>query len=49
MICNVTDKEYPELVSVWESSVKATHPFLSKDDFNFYKKLIPAFLDNVQL
>ena len=32
--------EYPVLLQVWESSVKATHHFLHKDDFKFFKGLI---------
>ncbi|UPZ15293.1 GNAT family N-acetyltransferase [Flavobacterium humidisoli] len=49
MIQKVNKTEYPELISVWESSVKATHDFLKPEDFTFYKELIPNFFDNVLL
>lgn len=49
MIQKVNRTEYPELISVWESSVKATHDFLKPEDFTFYKELIPNFFDNVLL
>ncbi len=49
MIDPVKKTEYDELTSVWESSVKATHHFLSEADFEFYKKLVPAFFDHVTL
>lgn len=42
--------EYPELLSVWESSVRATHDFLSEDDIQFYKsKMLSDFLPAVSL
>lgn len=49
MIHKVQNTEYQELISVWASSVKATHDFLQPDDFEFYKELIPSFFDNVTL
>lgn len=49
MIYKVENSEYKELISVWESSVKATHHFLKMEDFSFYKELIPGFFDNVTL
>jgi putative acetyltransferase len=49
MIYSVTNTEYNDLISVWESSVKATHHFLTTQDFDFYKNLIPSFFDNVTL
>ncbi|QQQ30106.1 GNAT family N-acetyltransferase [Chryseobacterium indoltheticum] len=36
----ITD-DYPKLVKIWESSVKATHDFLSESDFQYFKKVIP--------
>jgi putative acetyltransferase len=32
--------EYPELLKVWESSVRASHHFLKEDEIEFLKKLI---------
>ncbi|GAL83660.1 hypothetical protein MYP_887 [Sporocytophaga myxococcoides] len=49
VIIKVKNTEYQELISVWESSVKATHDFLKVEDFNFYKELIPGFFENVTL
>ena len=34
------EAEYDKLLEIWESSVKATHDFLSDDDVQFFKKLI---------
>ncbi len=49
MIHQVDKTEYNELTAVWESSVKATHDFLSEADFEFYKELVPTFFDQVTL
>lgn len=49
MIHTVDHTEYKNLVSVWESSVKATHDFLKTEDFDFYKNLIPSFFNEVTL
>ena len=32
--------EYPELLSIWEKSVRATHHFLKEEDVIFLRKLI---------
>jgi putative acetyltransferase len=32
--------EYPALLDVWESSVRATHHFLKKNDIEIFKKII---------
>ena len=34
------EKDYDELVSVWEASVKATHDFLREEDIRYFKPLI---------
>lgn len=34
-------KDYPRIMEIWESSVKATHDFLKKEDFELFKNLIP--------
>lgn len=41
--------DYGQLMTVWESSVKATHHFLRTEDFEFYKKIIPDYFPNVDL
>lgn len=33
--------DYPKLIEIWESAVKATHDFLSESDFEYFKKTIP--------
>ena len=41
---------YPELILVWEESVRATHDFLSPGDIEYYKPLIlEQYFDQVQL
>jgi putative acetyltransferase len=40
MIDNVVEKDYPEIVRVWEASVRATHHFVIEEDIRFYKDLI---------
>lgn len=35
--------DYFQLMSVWESSVKATHHFLKAEDFKFYKNILPDY------
>lgn len=41
--------DYRSIIEIWERSVKNTHDFLSEEDFNFYKKIIPENLDSVDL
>ena len=37
---NVLPKDYPELLGVWENSVRATHDFITEDDIRFFKPII---------
>ncbi|MBU2713821.1 acetyltransferase [Zooshikella harenae] len=39
-ITTPSQKDYSELVSVWESSVRATHDFLTEQDILFYKPML---------
>lgn len=39
-IIQASSRDYPELIKVWESSVRATHYFLSEEDIAGYKHLI---------
>lgn len=49
-ITTVTTAEYEPLVYIWTSAVKATHHFLSDEDFTFFKsKLISDFFPTVML
>jgi putative acetyltransferase len=46
----VSKQQYPEIVQVWEASVRHTHHFLSEADIQFFKPLIlNEFLDAVEL
>ncbi|MET4693670.1 acetyltransferase [Endozoicomonas lisbonensis] len=50
IISEVTRDEYPEIVEVWEASVRATHNFLTESDIQFFKPLIlNEFLEAVNL
>jgi len=43
-------KDYDQLIAVWESSVRATHDFLSETDIITYRSLIlTEYFDQVQL
>lgn len=45
-----TRNEYPVLIEVWESSVRATHDFLSAEDIDGLKPLIlEQYFDAVEL
>lgn len=37
---NATAEDYPELLAVWENSVRATHDFITEDDIAFFKPII---------
>ncbi|MEM6685233.1 MAG: GNAT family N-acetyltransferase [Bacteroidota bacterium] len=42
--------EYPDVVAVWEASVRATHDFLKETDIQYFKPLIlNTYLDAVIL
>jgi len=46
----VQKSDYPEIIEVWESSVRATHHFLSEEDIQYFKPLIlNQYLDAVTL
>ncbi|NRD74771.1 GNAT family N-acetyltransferase [Shewanella sp. VB17] len=40
MVENVLAEYYPEMLEVWENSVRATHDFLSDEDIDFFKPII---------
>jgi putative acetyltransferase len=43
-------EDFPELLAVWEASVRATHDFLSEEDILFLKPLIlEQYFDAVEL
>ena len=42
--------DYPELLKVWEASVRATHDFLSEEDISSLRQLIlERYFDTVEL
>ena len=46
----IQESEYPEVVEVWEASVRATHHFLRPGDIEFFKPLIlKEYLKMVEL
>ena len=47
MIKLFTEDNYSEIISLWERSVEATHHFLSKEDFEFYKNTVPEYFPRV--
>ena len=40
MITQPASSDFDELLSLWETSVRSTHHFLTKEDILFYKPLI---------
>ncbi|SJZ85482.1 putative acetyltransferase [Chitinophaga eiseniae] len=47
-IRRATANDYPEMVRIWESAVKATHDFLTQEDFEHIKGLLAeAFFPQV--
>ena len=40
MITRPNNKDYDEMLDVWEASVRSSHSFLTEDDIIFYKPLI---------
>lgn len=45
-----TSQDYPRIMEIWESAVKATHDFLTEKDFNYFKEVIPRdYLPNLEV
>ncbi|MFR9165662.1 MAG: GNAT family N-acetyltransferase [Dysgonomonas sp.] len=50
MIKEANKKDYPALKNIWENSVKATHHFLSEEDFKFYQsKIVEEYFPQLKL
>lgn len=49
MIRQITPTDYPRLLQIWESAVLATHDFLKKEDFSYYKENLPTYFSFVSL
>ena len=42
-IVSLSSDDFAEIIDVWESSVRATHHFLSEQEIAFYKPLVPKY------
>jgi putative acetyltransferase len=50
IIDTIHRNEYPDVVDLWEASVRATHDFLKEEDIAYFKPLIlSTYLDAVKL
>ena len=45
----VKKNDYPQLISLWRSSVEATHLFLSQADIDKIEVVLPDYFQQVQL
>lgn len=48
-IRTAAENDYPELIEIWELSVRATHDFLPEDYLQEIKSLLPSILPHVPL
>jgi putative acetyltransferase len=48
-ITRANKNDYPELVQVWEASVRATHDFVLEDHIVSFRTLVPQYFDAVDL
>ena len=49
-IYHPSQSDYPELIALWESSVRATHHFLGDEDIDYFKKkILEGYFDFVDL
>jgi putative acetyltransferase len=44
----VAPDDYPQIVTVWEESVRATHHFVSEADINFFRTLVRDGIPHLQ-
>ena len=44
-----TSADYAKLVLIWESSVRATHDFLTEADIDFYRPLVLTYLPTLSV
>ena len=49
MIRKTAESDYPRLVEIWESAVSATHDFLDRKDFLYYKERLTGYFEYVSL
>lgn len=49
-ITALNESDYPRILEIWESSVRATHHFLKEEDIQLFRKWIPLhYLKAVEL
>lgn len=41
--------DFPALLAIWESSVRATHDFLTEADIDFYRPLVLTYLPTLEV
>ncbi|KIC64757.1 GNAT family N-acetyltransferase [Chryseobacterium taiwanense] len=45
-----TSEDYPRIMEIWESAVRVTHDFLSEEDLQHFKEIIPKeYLPNLEV
>jgi len=49
VIIKATDKNFPDLIELWELSVRATHHFLDEEYLQLIKNLLPEILPSVEI
>ncbi len=49
MIRAIEVSDYLRLMEIWEDSVSNTHHFLKREDFLFYKRVLPTYFPQVNL
>ena len=50
VIRTAISEDYPRIMEIWESAVKATHDFLAEEDLSYFKKVIPKdYLPNLEV
>ncbi|MDR2387551.1 MAG: GNAT family N-acetyltransferase [Deltaproteobacteria bacterium] len=45
----LTESDHEKVIELWDSSVSATHHYISKKDFDFYRTILPEYLLEVDL
>lgn len=45
----VNPQDYPRVVEVWESSVRATHHFVAESDIQIFKPMVREVLQHLNL
>jgi len=48
-IQKLEEDSYSRLIEIWDSAVSATHNFLLKEDFEYYKSRLPVYFEHVTL